>query len=327
MQRFLIWAIMALGISGVGRAAAAQESCTYEIQTLSVAPVMDGMVDNDPAWKDVPLTGKFSPVGRRVVSVQRHTQFRMGAMADGLYVGIVCVEPHAGQISVLGKDGDPGICNGDSIELFVLPDGAQEYFHFMIGAEGARWNGRSRDASEMPLGNWQVVSYRSLSSYSLEVMIPFDVLGVTPVKADVWTGNLCRNAVAGGDREFSSWSKLKLGFHEPESFGRIVFAADVAGPEARQRQAETVSRQIEACMRELGRLEKPLMDAQARDTSLRRAIAEFLEECRQMRHAMLATQTASITKRKELRDSCKKLIGKGDTILGRALLEYLVDIH
>ncbi|MCK4326431.1 hypothetical protein KAW55_06715, partial [bacterium] len=60
--------------------------------------------------------------------------------------------------------------------------------------------------------------------YSVEIKIAFEIFGRTPKNKETWIGNICRNIYTSGDmRSCSSWAHVEDGFHEPDSFGHIIF--------------------------------------------------------------------------------------------------------
>ena len=67
------------------------------------------------------------------------------------------------------------------------------------------------------------------TSYTIETLIPWSVVRVTPKAGDKWFGDICRNIFttkSGGDK-FTCWAPLQSRFFEPENFATLVFEDSV----------------------------------------------------------------------------------------------------
>ena len=202
------------------------EEKNYSCYRLTKEPALDGRLKNDPAWKNIPEIFGFVKLGCNSPPLKQ-TSFKIGYTPEALYFGVECEEPEIEKIEAKYKDGDVRIWTEDSVEIFIFPKGADNYYQFMINTIGSRWNGIGLGGPTIPLGNWRAETYKGKDCWSVEVKIPFKIFGKVPEDKEVWSGNISRNILTlgeGGDRDrFTTWAYLKGSFHEPDNFGRIVF--------------------------------------------------------------------------------------------------------
>ena len=149
----------------------------------------------------------------------KQTYFKIGYTPEALYIGVECEEPEVRKIKAKLKNGSIHICSEDSVELFLFPQGADNYYQFMINAIGSRWNGIGLGHPYFPLWNWQAKTYQGKDYYSVEVEIPFEIFLTIPEKNEEWSGNICRNILTSGDRH-ATWAHLYGRFHEPNNFAK-----------------------------------------------------------------------------------------------------------
>ena len=204
----------------------AKEKKTYSCYSLSQEPVLDGRIENDPAWWNVPVAAGFFKLASPSLA-KKQTEFKIGYIpSKAFYIGIKCNEPEMEKIAAQAKDAQNVIFDDDSIEIFVFPEGAQDYFQFAVNAIGSRWNGIDLKGGQA-LWNWEAKTYKGEDFYSIEVKIPFEVFKSIPGKDEVWSGNICRrdsdNPIS-VDR-YSTWAEMgrENGQHEPENFAKITF--------------------------------------------------------------------------------------------------------
>jgi hypothetical protein len=192
---------------------------TYPCYHPTVTPVVDGEVAGDPAWQSIPAVTGFSVLGDGY-SYAKQTLARLCWTTEGLYVGVVCEEPDAKLLVPKVLDGGDTWAE-DGIEIFLQPAGRPEVCQFAVTAGGAKGGFE---------GNPDITKMRAAAkigedSYSLEALIPFEVLRGRAAKGTRWAGNVCRNIFttrSGGDK-FTSWAPLKSRFLEPENFAGILF--------------------------------------------------------------------------------------------------------
>ena len=190
--------------------------------SLSAAPVMDGKIDGDKAWKNIPATdGKFFVFGTEGEISQKKTYFRAGYNADALFIAVECDEPDTKYISAAMKDGGE-LWTEDSIEVFIGQPGLEaEYNQFIANAIGSRYNGIAK--TQFATMDWEVKTLTGNKMWSAEIRIPFKTLKAAPKKGAKWSLNICRNICTGAPSVNTSWAQMYTSFHEPENFGKIVF--------------------------------------------------------------------------------------------------------
>ena len=305
----------------------AQEEKAYHCYRFTKEPVLDGIVTGDPAWKDVaPATG-FVKLGSDSPAVKQ-TFFKIGYTPEALYIGIECEEPEVETIHAKCKDGDVNICQEDSVEIFLFPPGADNYYQFMINAIGSRWNGIGVDSSFLiPLGDWQATTYSGKEFWSVEIKIPFEIFLIIPEKGEEWTGNICRNIITSGDR-YSSWALLGKGFHEPGNFGKIVFKREISsgeGKETKKRIVHSIKEKILINLTPIWASEKEFLEASKRYSSLQKELADFLEECKGIKNAFSQLDDFSVKESNLLLKKSQNLSAQFNILKGKVLKGILFD--
>ena len=199
---------------------------------LARAPVIDGALQDDPGWARIPEQTGFVRLGTRTLA-PKQTTFKMGYTTDALFLGVKCNEPEGAKIRARFKDGDARLWQEDSVELFLFPKGAKTYCHFIVNAIGSRRSKMELRGREIPI-KWQACTRRGKDYYSVELKIPLGLIAAAPKGGDEWTANLCRNSLTAKDGRAvrTSWAPLAGGFHEPESFGRMLFVGRYSPQEA-----------------------------------------------------------------------------------------------
>lgn len=206
----------------------------YLCSRLAREPLLDGRVREDPAWKDIPASGDFVKMGGEV-SASKKTYFKIGYTPEALFIGVECEEPEPGKIKAVLKDMEP-LYQEDSIEIFILRKGEENFHQFVANAIGSRWNYIAR--KEISLAGWQANTYIGENYWSIELKFPFSILGAIPQKNDEWRVNICRNILSLGEQEYTTWTYIERSFHEPQNFGRIVFKDEISPEERRNVKRE-----------------------------------------------------------------------------------------
>lgn len=191
----------------------------YPCYRASAPPLIDGDVAGDPAWQSLPAAMGFSVLGGGYAVAKQASAWACWD-DEAIYVAMTCEEPDVRLLSQKVRDGGP-FWEEDGVEIFVQPGGAGQVYQFGVTAFGAKgcWEGHP-DITQA-----QAAATRGQASYSIEVRIPFAVLGETPRAGDSWRGSFCRNIhtyESGGDK-FTSWPPLNTRFLEPENYAIIHF--------------------------------------------------------------------------------------------------------
>jgi len=183
---------------------------------VSVPPVLDGNLD-DPCWKkatkiNLVLTDNNQPKEPTIGYILRDDK--------NLYIGMKCINSKMKKVVCKAKKHDDSVwTDGECVEIFIDPGGSRtHYFHFAVNPLGVQYEseGMSRPSWD---GFWQAKTQRSDSGWSVEISIPFGILGLTPASSGTWGINICRENNI--DLEYSVWSPTYGGFHTPERFGHL----------------------------------------------------------------------------------------------------------
>lgn len=196
-----------------------EEAKVYSCHRLIKEPILDGKIRDDLVWENIPWEGDFVKLGTDSFA-SKQTLFKTGYTGKALYIGIGCLEPEVKQLK-LKLNGGP-LFEEDSVEIFIFPKGAENYFQFVVNAIGSRWNGIGW-GRQQPLWNWQAKGHKGENFYFVEVKIPFEILKTIPKGKEKWRINFCRNIVSTFGDRYTSWAYMVDSFHEPNNFGTIIF--------------------------------------------------------------------------------------------------------
>ena len=180
---------------------------------LAQSPEIDGIVAADPAWDGVPPTQGFWNLRTGMASAKQ-TSFRMGYTVEALYLGIVCDEPSPEQIRADLGDGEYFL-GEDRIGLYFCPDG-RTLLQFAVNAIGSRYSSRT-------LKKWRAAVETGDDSWSVEIALPWEVIGTFPAQGDSLGFNLVRFIASQRVREESSWANLEYSTREVSTLARLQF--------------------------------------------------------------------------------------------------------
>lgn len=236
----------------VSLATTAQAQRTYPVYPVSHSPVIDGMIDDDPAWSAIPWAAGFHKIGRDDFGTLKQTRFRIGRDATYLYVAVRCFEPDIGNVESSTEDSN-ALWREDCTELLIVPVGEDVYRQYIINPNGARWSmSRSAKTSEWsagtPLEQWRAAAHRGEDYWSFELAIPFDAIGPSSPGDEPWRFNVCRTieTFASGGDNLTAWSPMRTGYHEVIRYGVLRFEDAALTPE----QAIAHEQQINAAYRD-----------------------------------------------------------------------------
>jgi predicted TIM-barrel fold metal-dependent hydrolase len=138
-----------------------------------------------------------------------------------LHVMARCAEATPASLA-LGVENGPieNLWMDDSIELFLSPGRDDQYAHILINAAG-------RSAVQKGRGEIVELPGRSESrvgpdGWAIRLSLPWALLGPRPAAGDTWGLNVCRNKRT-DPRETITWSEVATTFHDPDSFGKLLF--------------------------------------------------------------------------------------------------------
>jgi len=218
------------------------------------APVMDGRVDGDPFWSEVPRSAECRLLGKDRAPDPLKTWFKLAYTNDAVYFGICCEEPRMDKLKADAKPNGE-LWNDDSVEIFIAPPSQEPYLHLIVNAAGVRYNGQGLERIE--LLRWTAVCAKDANAYSVELRLPYTTLLAAPDAGACWLGNVGRNHQT-GDQKNASWAPLVSGFHDKAAFAPFIFPVGVASPEADALRRGNMLGIIAAQSAEFRSLVKPL---------------------------------------------------------------------
>ncbi len=194
------------------------------------APVIDGVPD-EAAWAGaVGVPGFVRP------QLDRPTGQPTAAWLmwddEALYLAARCTEPEVDALRLRARYRDDEAFNDDSLEIFVAAAGDGEpYVQIVVNAAGVVYDERGRDRAWD--GDFEHATGREADAWTLELALPWTVLGVDPPASGSSIHVLmARNRVGGGPCELSMWPCSPGGNHQPDRFAAAVLMAEPAAPEA-----------------------------------------------------------------------------------------------
>ena len=200
-----------------------------EAAPAAVAPVLDGIVLDDPAWQAAPVTTSFWQVqpdeGR---PASERTEVRLTYTADTLYVGVVCFDREPGAIIVSDTRRDSSLTDTDSFTIiFDTYRDRQNGFVFGTNPAGIEYDGQSTNEGQggggmsgMQTqtsgagggfnvnwdGAWEVRARITEHGWSAEFAIPFKTLRFPQGTDQLWGVNFQRNIRRRNERAF--WAPI-----------------------------------------------------------------------------------------------------------------------
>ena len=299
----------------------AEERRSYSPRRLAGVPAMDGRIGDDRAWRSIPTATDFVRHGSHSPA-PKQTVFRIGYTPDAVYIGVECKEPEIVRIKAVLDDME-AVWSEDSVEVFILPKGADRYFQFVMNSIGSRWSGSFTApltrGPGIPLADWQAAAHRGADFWSVELMIPWAVFSTRPDRGDEWQANVCRNSYLSGDGHMS-WARTRGTFHEPSHFGTVVFKDAILaseGDETRWRILSAIRREVLADLALLAGTAMQLSGAAEADED----IAAFLKNCDATKVRASRIHELSIRGAEKVSRKSAMLVREGERLKGCLLLE------
>ena len=181
-----------------------------------------------PEWQGVPWAAGFRKLTRTDYLTAKQTRFKVAYDETALYVAVECDEQDVAAIRGSRQDRSD-LWKEDSIEVFVLPPGAQVFHQFSVNPEGARWS-MTKDVATgvvQPVSteSWSAVASKGEDTWIAELRIPSALLAKKPEAGETWRCNVARNIAtleSGGDPH-TTWAPLRERFQDPAHFGAWSF--------------------------------------------------------------------------------------------------------
>ena len=177
---------------------------------LGQTPTLDGLVADDPAWREVtPFTGFRQLRPDNGAAASERTEVYFGFTDDTLHVGVICHESDPDAITV-SNDGT----QSDSFSM-VLDTHGTGLAGMVFGTNpvGAEYDGQVAD--EFADWNWSTVwEVRSVvgeHGWSAELAIPFDSLRYGDGEVQSWRVNFAR--VIRRNNEIAYWAPVPRQFN------------------------------------------------------------------------------------------------------------------
>jgi hypothetical protein len=225
---FLLWPVMA----------SAQDAGIIS-PLVTTAPVIDGKL-GDPAWPAQPQIANFAVASQFTPSPKAIQGF---ACHDGqaLYLAFRVAEPQPALLKRGAADGSRDVWKDDSLEIFIRTgDSSLDFDQFIVNSAGSRQGERCRggayDQSWRP--QWLAAGTVGADFWSVEVAIPFAVLGIPPPTP----GTMIQLGVGREDYtktgpQLVNWP-AGVGYGGMGGYGRLFFVSDnlLANPDFSQQQ-------------------------------------------------------------------------------------------
>lgn len=213
----------------------AAEQRVYKASFSNDFPVLDGEVENDPAWRNVPWAEGTFWLHRKEAPPKNATRFKALYTDDAVYLAAECMEQDVSKLKKVYNFGE--FWNYDTVEAFFLPR-EKELIQLIGNYEGMKQNLFDLEVSRRTgfKTGWVCAARLGKDRWVLELCVPFFLLGVAPVQKEIsMPFNLCRNSVSANER--STWSFQSGVFKNVKDFGRLVLVKAPAGEEAAIRAA------------------------------------------------------------------------------------------
>ena len=188
---------------------------------LDTAPVIDGVVSDDPAWLGAePATGFWQVQPNDGQAASQRTEVFVGYTEDALYIGVLAYDDDPAAIIVTDSRRDSSLSDTDA--FIVVIDGMldrQNGYVFGTNAAGIEYDGQmSKEGSGDNFGSgggafnlnwdgtWTVSSQITESGWSAEFRIPFHTLRYGRGDVQDWGINFQRNIRR--NNEVAYWAPL-----------------------------------------------------------------------------------------------------------------------
>lgn len=180
--------------------------------------ILSAEAPSRPAWERAAFLGPFVSVDGRSLPAAATTA-RICRTFRALWLRVECTEPRMDKVKAIVTAHDGDVWKDDCVEVFLQRPG-ETYLHFVVNPAGTQFDERGRDASWNV--TWQAAAEYGKDRWSVELELPWTVLGGTPRDGETWRLNIARSRTPVS--ELCAWSPTGSGFHVPDCFGEIVFS-------------------------------------------------------------------------------------------------------
>jgi len=215
-------AVVALGLGLLSTAICAASAVLPELRAERVrrAPKIDGVLD-DACWRSAAQAGAFV-AGKENVPAEVQTEAYLAYDNQKLYVGFRCDEPAVQglrAVDVVDQFWAKGA--NDAVLVFVSPrEKGMPYYQLGVNSKGVPYErGHLAERNVDLPGTIEARVQTQEASWTAEIAIPFQALGVGEQMGEVWRLNLTR--VRAQSEEESSWAPVSGVWRRPERFGLL----------------------------------------------------------------------------------------------------------
>ncbi len=210
---------------------------------------LDGKIEEE-IWQKIPTAIGFKKTGSKIYA-ERQTYFKAFYDEENIYIGVICEEPEMDKIKAKGVDKDYSLWTEDSVEIFFQPEPEREtyYYQFVVNAIGSRWSAKYISPGQGGFSIdyiWNAKAYRDKDFWSIEVIIPFKLIGKKPIENEKWKVNISRNILTEPGEKLTSWPNFKgNSFHAIEEFASFIFKGDLEKVDIEKTEKEINKEYIE----------------------------------------------------------------------------------
>ena len=161
----------------------------------AVPPHINGRLD-DPCWQDAPPVTGFLQIDSNRPAAWQNTGYVRYDDAN-LYIAMKCLLPPGVPPKTKQRPHDGNVFSDDVVEIMIDPGRSQtDYYQLAVNASGSRFDGVRQyggavcDSSWD--GEWIAATHHEDGFWSVEVAVPFHLLGILPGVGSTWGINLCR---------------------------------------------------------------------------------------------------------------------------------------
>jgi hypothetical protein len=193
---------------------------------IQAAPTLDGVINGDQAWSNVPASGGFiQSTPDEGLPASQKTEIRVAFTDDTLYIGIICYDDDPSAIVVSDSRRDASLRQSDSLTLILdtFADG-QNGFVFGTNPSGLQFDGQMSREATSRFGNsgtgagfnvnwdgvWEVKTQTNENGWSAEFALPFKTLRYAKEDVQSWGLNVQRNIRRRNETAY--WSPLERQF-------------------------------------------------------------------------------------------------------------------
>ena len=174
-------------------------------------------------WKQAPVYQLHNYRANQPVNAP--TELRLLQDANGLYIGITCMEPLMSKVKAEKTVRDSKLSSDDCVEIFIDPSRTKDrYCQFLVNSLGTMedWETLEGGNAAAPgRRSWQAAARRLDDRWTVELFIPWATLGSwQPGRPDAGF-NVTRERYATGEQELYTWADVKK-FHDPQNFNVLT---------------------------------------------------------------------------------------------------------